>query len=367
MMKKIMIFCLAALLTGVWGSAAATDAAVQIQLGEDGNFSVTVAQSAATVRVKAPSGADIYVGDSAVGSSQSFIIPMDDEVDETGEYIFVVNGETYKFFYANAQGKKDAMEHVNAAQNEQMLGEALNTYQKELALDEDDWTALDKWGDVYTFLLRKLPYEGAGAAEMFCKDIRQYTLVDGMNKAKDAQTVENLIATYNEEFLKLDFSSTSDFKQMDAAAQKKVYEGLLHPSPAYSSPADIITAYGKAVVVPLVNSVHWTKLETVMRKYQEVIGVSFTGDYSKLNANTEVPEFWKQMKQTTYTSVEQIAQRFHTLAASLAGSGSQTSNAGISGGGGGGGGGRGSSSANVSVGGGALPQPSEPGLPPSEI
>lgn len=360
MMKKIMIFCLAALLTGIWSSAAATDAAVQIQLGEDGNFSVTVAQSAAAVRVKAPSGADIYVGDSATGDSQSFIIPMDDKADETGDYIFVVNGETYSVFYANAKGKKEAMEHVNAAQNEQMLGEALNTYQKELALGTDDWTALDKWGGVYTFLLKKLPYEEAG---MFCKDIRQYTLVDGMNKAKDAQTAEQLIATYNEEFLKLDFSSTSDFKQMDAAAQKQVYEGMLHPSPAYSSPADIIAAHDKAVVVPLVNFVNWTKLETVMRKYQECIGVSFTGDYSKLNANTEVPELWKQMKQTTYTSTEQIAQRFHTLAASLAGSGSQTSNAGI---GGGGGGGRGSSSADVSIGGDALPQPFDPGLPPSE-
>ena len=86
MMKKFRYLCLAALLTGLLGSAAvAEDAAVQIQLGDDGNFTVTVAASDAAVRVKAPSGDDIYVGDSAAEGSQQFTIPMDDQSDETGE------------------------------------------------------------------------------------------------------------------------------------------------------------------------------------------------------------------------------------------------------------------------------------------
>lgn len=368
-MKKFRYLCLAALLTGLLGSAAvAEDAAVQIQLGDDGNFTVTVAASDAAVRVKAPSGDDIYVGDSAAEGSQQFTIPMDDQSDETGEYTFVVNGETYTAFYANAVSRQEAIESVNAASTAQELGSVLNTYQQELALDTDNWTDMSKWNGVYTFLLKELPYEGTDAAVNLRKDIRKYTLVDGMNQAQTADAAAALIATYNEEFLQLDFSETSDFGQMDAASQKQVYEGMLHPSPAYSSPEDIAAAYDKAVVVPLVNAASWTKLETIMRQYQEVIGISFDGAYAKLNTNTEVPALWKQMKQTTYTSTSQIAQRFNELTASLAGTGSQTSNPGSTGagGGGGGGGGRGSSTTatEVSIEGGAFSSASDPGEPP---
>ncbi len=362
-MKRIMMFCLAAVLTGIWScAAAAAGAAVTIQINGDGNFQVVVAEADAAIRVKNPSGQEIYIGDSAEGESQTFIIPMDGTTDETGEYVFTVNGEIYTQFYANNESQAYAIESVNAAQNAEDLGSALQTYWQELALEQQAWDDMSQWGDVYENVLKQLPYEGDDAATQLRRDIRMYTMIDGLNKAATAAEVKTLIDTYNEEFLQLDMDETSDFGKLEASYQEQVFEGMLHPSPAYSSVEDVKAAYTQSLIVPLVNGTNWSSLETVLRKYSKEIGISFIGDFAGLNPDTEAPEVFKQMKNTTYQSTAQIAARFNQLVVQLKGTGNANTN--VGGGGSGGGGGRGNSSNETIISDDAnLPQPNDPGEP----
>lgn len=240
------------------------------------------------------------------------------------------NSGTGSFRYSDEEDTANFVKNVNSAKKVDELYSLINRDGENIQLDMECYKALNENGKKYAleYILNKDFKDFEALSEEFGRGVLEAVL----KYKPSGETVMTAVDKYEALTDAVNAKYYKEYKNM-STAQRKMMGDIIVKNAQISSINTFNSRFDEVVATAYVSDAEWTELETYIRDYSGILGISLQS-YNNIRNKSDV---LKKLENKNYYSVSEFASAFNkAVSSALSGNSGGSGSSGSSGGGGGG-------------------------------